>query len=72
MLRRIRRGLTESKNQSVEEDVTASPKQYDRLSAPPNLFIISKMRRSLCDVDAEYTPKKHRRSFDESRSSFTQ
>ena len=58
MLRRIRRGLTESKNQSmevvVEEEDTASPKQYERRSAPPSLFIMSKMRRSLCDVDAEY------------------
>ena len=58
MLRRIRRGLTESKNQSMEEDVvvvaTTSPKQYERRSAPPNLFIMSRMRRSLCDVDAEY------------------
>ena len=54
MLRRIRRGLTESKNQSMEEEDTASPKQYERRSAPPSLFIMSKMRRSLCDVDAEY------------------
>ena len=54
MLRRIRRGLTESKNQSMEEEDTASPKQYERSSAPPSLFIMSKMRRSLCDVDAEY------------------